>query len=172
MLTTPKWFTPFSLSASVVFLLLLAIAGCGGDDEVTGPGDSGAILTDAFAKVNGQSINGQTIHIGQNLDGTVRFEACLLDSRGNQVSNHNVRVEFDMPGMGMMHHRGDFLLHDDGTHGDLIPHDGIYCYDDSAGEYGCHGSNARPGDYQYDFCGINSNGHESNHINVNVVLAP
>ena len=90
MLTTPKWFTPFSLSASVVFLLLLAIAGCGGDDEVTGPGDSGAILTDAYAKVNGQSINGQTIHIGQNVDGTVRFEGCLLDSRGNSVSNHNV----------------------------------------------------------------------------------
>ena len=158
--------------AVITIIVLLSVVGCSGDDEVTGIADSGAVLTDASAKVNGESINGQTFSVGQNVDGDVRFEACLLDSPGNPLQDHHVRVEYVTPGMGMMHRRGSFVLHDDGTHGDLIPHDGIYCYEDSSGAYGCHGSDARPGDYHYDFCGVGPDGQESNHIDVKVVLAP
>lgn len=148
---------------------LLAMAGCGGNDDVAGPVSSDLVLVEATAKVNGASIDGQTIRMGQNL-GTVRFEARLVDHRNNLAPGHTVRVEFDIPGMGMMHRTGMFMLHDDGTHGDLVPHDGIYFYEDTRDQYGCHGTNARPGEYHYDFCGIGNGGRESNRVRIGTVL--
>jgi len=172
MLDARTFRTLYRVSSLIAVIALFWVAGCGGGDEVTGAGAPGAVLTDATAKVNGQSINGQTISASQNVDGDMRFEACLLDSQGNPVQDHHVRVEYVTPGMGRMHSRGSFVLHDDGTHGDVTPHDGIYCYEDAAGTYGCHGSDARQGDYHYDFCGVGPDNRESNHIDVKVVLAP
>jgi len=157
------------LTALGAVAAVIAMAGCGGDEEVTGPVSSGLVLDEATLKASGESIGGQTIRMGEN-NGTIRFEARLVDHRGNPAPSQRVRVEFNVPGMGMMHRTGSFMLHDDGTHGDLMPHDGVYCYEDAAGEYGCHGSNAQPGEYHYEFCGVGPGGHETNRIGVQTVL--
>jgi hypothetical protein len=162
---------PLSFAAVGAAAAFLTMTGCNSGDDLAGVENSKIVLAEATAKVNGDSIDGQTIRTGHN-DGTVRFEAHLVDHRNNPAPAHKVRVEFDIPGMGMMHHTGMFMLHDDGTHGDLVPHDGVYCYEDVSSQYGCHGPSARPGDYHYEFCGIDHNGHESNRIMVNTVLAP
>jgi len=149
----------------------LTISGCGGGDEVAGVGSSEIVLSEASATVDGHSINGQTIH-GDDRSGFVSFEAHLVDGHHGPAPGHQVRVEYDIPAMGMMRRTGTFMLHDDGTHGDVVPHDGIYCYGDVPGEYGCHGPDARPGEYHYDFCGIARDGRDSNHMKVEIVFVP
>ena len=89
-----------------------------------------------------------------------------MDRHGNPALEHRVRVEYDIPGMGMMHRTGTFMLHDDGTHGDMMPHDGLYCYEDTSNEFGCHGANAMPGEYHFEFCGIGRDGRETNRMDV------
>jgi hypothetical protein len=74
--------------------------------------------------------------------------------------------------MGMMHRHGEFMLYDDGTHGDPTPGDAAYCYEDVMGEYGCHGTNRPMGPYHYDFCPIDEHGVEGNHVSMMVTLAP
>jgi hypothetical protein len=130
-------------------------------------------LSEAKITVNGQSLDGLAIRSGEH-DGTVRFEARLADAHGNPVSDHRVRVRVEMPGgMGSMHHHMDeFFCYDDGTHGDLTPGDGLYCYEDADHEYGCHRADAQPGDYHYDFCGVDAHGQESNHMVMSVSLLP
>jgi hypothetical protein len=155
-------------AVGAVFLVL----GCGEENTVTTIESSDIVLSEATAKVNDQSLDGQTLRVGQNENGNIRFEARLVDHNANPAPNHQVRVEYEMPGMGMMHRRGTFMLYDDGTHGDPVPHDGFYCYEDMTGDYGCHGSESQPGEYHYDFCGIRSDGHETNHVNLMVKLVP
>jgi hypothetical protein len=75
-------------------------------------------------------------------------------------------------GMGSGHHQGRFQLYDDGTHGDHVPGDGLYCFEDFAAEYGCHGPKAQPGEYHYEFWGEHQqDGHHSNRHRVTVTLS-
>jgi hypothetical protein len=72
--------------------------------------------------------------------------------------------------MGGYMHQGEFYCYDDGTHGDPVPGDGIYCFVDEMQQYGCHSADARPGEYRYEFCGFDQHGHESNRMEVRVNL--
>lgn len=158
------------LVAAGAVLLLASLLGCGQDDNPTGPASSELVLVDASVKVGDEAIGGETVRLGHHPQGVMRFEARLVDSENHPAPGYMVRVEYEMPGMGMMRHHGTFMLHDDGTHGDLVPHDGLYCFEDSAGEYGCHRADAQPGEYHYDFCGVDPHGYESNRMRLDVTL--
>ncbi len=82
-----------------------------------------------------------------------------------------VWVEHHRPeSMGMMDAGVMFRLYDDGTHGDPVAGDGVYCYDDLGGEYGCHTSEAQPGEHRYEFYGMDHAGRESNHMTITVTI--
>lgn len=151
-------------------MLFISVLGCGDDDGVTNPASLELVLVDAAVKSDGQSIDGETIRVGRNTEGVLRFEAHLSDHQNNPALGYEVRVEYEIPGMRMMYRRGTLMLHDDGMHGDLVPGDGLYCYEDTSGEYGCHRSDAEPGEYHYDFCGVDHDGHESNRMRRTVTL--
>lgn len=157
------------MPTSAAVALVAVAAGCHGDGDVLGTGSPELVLIQAGATVDGQSIDGETMRLGDD-EGNVRFEAHLVDHRGRPAHGHAVRVAYDTPGMGMMHRTGTFMLHDDGTHGDLVPHDGIYCYEDESHHYDCHGPDARPGEYRYEFCGIHEHGYESNRIEISAFV--
>jgi hypothetical protein len=163
---------PPALGRLATAAALLMMLGCGEGDEVVAPGSPDLLLLEANALVDGEPINGQTIDAGDN-GGFVGFEARLVNGQHNPAPGQQVRVEYDIPAMdmmGMMRRKGSFMLHDDGMHGDVTPNDGIYCYNDVTSNYGCHAPGARPGQHHYDFCGIDREGRESNHVIVEVVL--
>jgi hypothetical protein len=165
----------FATAAIAVAVLVLAAGGCSKDDP-TQPEDSAAgdvTLSSAKVSVGGQSLDGLDIRQG-DYAGPMHYEARLADHEGNPVAGGRVQVQFGVSGMmghmdGYMH-LGEFYCYDDGTHGDHVPGDGVYCFDDEAGEYGCHRDDARPGEYHYEFCGFDQHGHESNRMEVTVHL--
>jgi len=169
-----KTFRVFGISvvALALPLLLLAVSGCEKDGPMA-TANADVTLSQAKITVADQSLDGQTMHQGEQV-GTVHYEAHLIDCHGQPAPGYQVRVRVKLPGMmNTMHHMTEeFLCYDDGTHGDPIPGDGVYCYDDTSEEYGCHRTDAQPGDYRYDFCGIDGDGHESNHMNLMVRLLP
>jgi hypothetical protein len=149
----------------------VATTRCAGSDGPTAPDGSAIALTNATVTVNGQIVNDQTVPRGHGQGASTRFEASLM--RGSRpAAGQVVQVRFDRPGSGMMNTTGMFSLYDDGTHGDRMPGDGIYCYEDMAGQYGCHTEDARPGQYHYDFSGMYEGMHESNHMMVTVTISP
>ena len=166
-----QWARRTALGAGVALIALVATTRCGGDDGPTAPSSSAIALTGASVAVNGQIVNGQTLPRGHGQGGSTRFEASLMLG-GRPAPGQVVQVRFDRPGPGMMNTSGMFSLYDDGTHGDRMPGDGIYCYEDMAGQYGCHSEDARPGQYQYDFSGMHEGTHESNHMMVTVTINP
>lgn len=166
-----KWARRTAIGGGVALVALLATAGCGGSDGPTAPRRSEVAVTNASVMVNGQIVNGQTLPRVHGQGGTTRFEASLMLG-GRPAPGQVVRVRFDRPGPGMMNTTGTFSLYDDGTHGDRMPGDGIYCYEDTAGQYGCHSEDAQPGQYHYDFSGMHESMHESNHMQVTVTVGP
>jgi hypothetical protein len=131
-------------------------------------------LSNAKVIVNGQVVNGTTISPSQAQGTHTRFEARLTGPDG-PVVGQTVRVQYQRPQgmmMGMMWNRsGVVTLYDDGTHGDHIPGDGIYCYEDWQGHCGFHMGYAQMGTYHYDFYGMHDDGHQSNHMKVWVGLS-
>jgi len=81
-----------------------------------------------------------------------------------------VYCQYERPGGMGMHGRGTFALYDDGTHGDGVPNDGLYCFEDDRAEYGCHGDGAGPGDYHYEFWGRHAAFGESAHRRVTITV--
>lgn len=159
---------PLLLAIAVSVLVLTACGGDGGSSP-TAPGpDRTLALTEASLTVNGQPVqSGETFpHQHEAGGGTTRFEATLMDRNGPALG-HRVEVRFQRPD-GMMHGSGVFRLYDDGTHGDHVPGDGVYCFEDTQGAYGfCHGD-ARHGRYHYDFCGLYPDGAETNHREIEI----
>ena len=154
--------------------LLLPVIACSDGDNPTGPTPV-QMLTVASASV---SVDGQAVGSGATFQhnhgqggGSTRFEAHLwLD--GAPAPGEVMQVRHDRPqGMGMMRHQGVFQLHDDGTHGDRIAGDGIYCFEDHDGAYGFHHRGAHHGQYRYEFYGVHHTGLESNHHVVTVTVA-
>lgn len=160
-----------AFGAGVALIALVATTRCGGGDGPTAPTTSAIAVTNASVMVNGQIVNGQTLQRGHGEGGSTQFEASLMLG-DRPAPGQVVRVRFDRPGSGMMNTTGTFSLYDDGTHGDRMPGDGIYCYEDLAGQYGCHTADARPGQYHYDFSGMHEGMHESNHMMVTVTINP
>jgi hypothetical protein len=170
--------TRTSIASLAVTILLLAAWGCGSGDPATPatpatPGTTEIMLSGAKVSINDQSLGGRNIHQGEYSD-PMRYEARLVDRHGNLVPGGRVQVQFGMPNMmgHMNEYTGDFYCYDDGTHGDPIAGDGVYCFVDSIGDYGCHRGDARLGEYNYDFCGYDQHGQESNHMEVGVTLVP
>lgn len=157
--------------AMTVPLFLLASTGC----EENGPTDAvsaDVTLSQAMITADDQPLDGQTMHQGEA--GTMRYEARLVDRHGEPAPGYQVRVRVSMPSMmGSMHPMSEELFcYDDGTHGDPVPGDGVYCFEDTGHEHGCHQIDARPGEYHYDFCGVDDHGYESNHMHLMVRLLP
>lgn len=166
------WVCRTAFPAGVALILLAATTRCGGNDGPTEPSSSAITLRSALVKVDGQIVNGQTLPRGHGSGGSTRFEASLLLEE-RPAAGQVVRVQFDRPtSSGMMNTGGIFALYDDGTHGDTMPGDGIYCYEDVVGQYGCHRDDAAPGEYHYDFWGMHEGMHESNHMRVTVTINP
>jgi hypothetical protein len=63
---------------------------------------------------------------------------------------------------------GSVHCYDDGTHGDNVAGDGIYCYRDPQNRIGCNGYNAHPGEYNYSFYCEDIHGQRSNTVSVKI----
>lgn len=163
----------FAVSALVVASLVLAAIGCSDDDaRPADPVAADLTLTQARVSIDGRSLDGQAVLQGDKA-ASVQYEARLTDHQGNPLAGGQVLVRYGMQGMmGHDMHLGEFPCYDDGTHGDPMPGDGIYCFVDDGQEYGCHRADARPGEYHYEFCGFDQQGHESNRMTVRVSLLP
>lgn len=150
----------------------LLVACNSGSDSPTAPANVSAMALSAAAViVEGQTVNGLTLHPGHGGTGGTRFEARVQMPMG-PVAGAQVWMRFERPGGmgGMMGSSGVVMLHDDGTHGDGQPGDGLYCLFDERDDYGCHGASAPMGDYRYEFWGSHSYG-ETNHMMVVVTVA-
>jgi len=123
--------------------------------------------------VNGQSVNGQSIQMGQMVGTSTFFQATLMDA-GGPAPGRTVQVQYQVPhhGPGMMGTpgQGTMVLYDDGTHGDPVAGDGTYCLDDTQGQYGMHMATAPMGQYHYEFFGIGHDEQQTNHMNVTVTM--
>ncbi len=124
-------------------------------------------LVEARVLVDGESIGGQTISRADNLGSSTRFEARVVDLDANL----SVEVAYQRPQM-MEGSSGIVPLFDDGTHGDAVAGDGIYCFEDWEGEYGLHMSEAPMGVYHYAFYAMDEDGHHSNHLSLDITLSP
>ncbi len=168
------------LPAAAILAMTVVAIGCNSTNSPTAPQmDAAAIpqvaqltLSEAMVIVNGQTANGMTMSPSQAQGTHTRFQATLTSSSGPAVGQ-SVRVSYQRPqGMtGMMGgSSGVMTLYDDGTHGDETANDGIYCLEDTRGDYGFHMADAHMGTYQYDFYGMHDGSHESNHMEVSVHL--
>lgn len=164
---------PYVARLVVVLAAAIAIA-CNSPTAPEGPQMMNALrLTGAFVMVGGQVVNGQTMQSGHMNGGSTFFQATLTGSNGPALGK-NVQVRYQTPGGGMggmMGGEGILHLYDDGTHGDPIAGDGIYCFDDRQGQYGFHMQNAPHGQYHYEFYGLDHDEQHSNHMNVVVTIA-
>ena len=148
----------------------LAVSACDGSTP-TQPSSSALVLQMAAVSVNGTIVNGTTVSRDHGAGSSTRFEAHLVDLAGRPALGHTVRVDYMRPnGHGSMMNGGRMTLYDDGTHGDRMANDGIYCYEDFGSEYGCHGANAPMGRHDYDFFGMGPSGDETNHMLVTVTV--
>jgi hypothetical protein len=128
-------------------------------------------LSSIAVAVNGQPMtDGTSMHRPTAAVGNTRFEAYLMEGTHGAVGDQ-ARVRFERP-MGMMNSSGSMPLYDDGTHGDRVANDGVYCYEDDDGSYGMHMTNAGMGLYRYEFWGTDPGGHESNHMSLSVTVTP
>ncbi len=151
--------------------LLLVAAGCGGGDGSTPTSPAAPLFALASVEVvvDGQVVNGMTVDMHQG-GGATRFEA-RLHVDGQPASGGVAYCRYDLPGGGrMMQRQGVFSMFDDGTHGDRIPGDGVYCYQDDRAEYGCHGEAAGAGEYHYEFWGQHQAYGETMHRQVTVIV--
>ncbi len=156
---------PLALCALPVVLIL----GCSGGASPTAPTASLSLVS-ANVTVAGQTVNGMTLPRGHGEGSSTRFEAMLTDDRG-PLTGQTAQVRYERPqGMGMMNSSGTMMLYDDGTHGDRRAGDGLYCYEDQAGEYGCHSADSPMGEYHYNFFGMDGGGNHSNHMQVTVTI--
>lgn len=174
-MTYERW-TFANLSGSNIGLIAVLVLsflapGCSdgnGDSGPTVPQSRELVLSNAVVSVNGDAVNGQTFPQGHGAGGSTRFEAEMM-SNGSREPSATVWMQYDRPmGMNMMRHTGRLELYDDGTHGDHVAGDGLYCFEDSEGDYGCHAARAKAGEYLYEFYGFDDDGHESNHMTVRV----
>lgn len=156
------------IAIAAAALITITLTGCNGNGGPTSPDGSLLVLTRATVSVNGQVLNGETLPQGHGEGVAERFEA-VLEKDGVRVAGGTVRVQHDSPG-GMMMGPPAFYLYDDGTHGDRMPGDGLYCLEDFQGQYGCHTNQASRGAHHYDFMGMDGQGHKSSQMRVTVTI--
>lgn len=160
------------IAGLALFALVLVAMSCSKANSPTNPATTDLALSDVILTVDGQVMNGATVHQGHGEGMSTRFQATLWRD-AERARGETVRMRYERPGgMGMMGSTGVLTLYDDGTHGDHTPGDGIYCFEDWQERYGCHGTDAPMGNYHYEFWGEDHMGHESNHVMVNVTVVP
>ena len=121
-------------------------------------------VSNAQVLVGGQSIQGLVVE-GTDEPSLYRVR---VHAPGGLSTVQRVVLRYSQPGPN--HHggpmmggfRGTVLCYDDGTHGDDIAGDGIYHFMDPDDDIGCHGINAPPGDYHYEFWCEDIYGQNSN----------
>ena len=165
---------PYVFVAATFHLLSLVSCSSGSDSSSpTNPTNPSLVMTSADVLVSGQSVAGGTFPQGHGESSSTRFEA-ELKWDGQPAPGQMVWLEFDRPmgmGHGMMRHTDRVQMYDDGTHGDRVAGDGIYCLEDFAGDYGCHRADSEPGEYHYEFYGVHAaDGNETNHMSVMVTI--
>jgi hypothetical protein len=161
------------LSLAPTLMVLALVAACDGGDasSPTAPSSAPFALSSATVSVSGQVVNGMTLPRGHGEGASSRFEARMVDLQGRPVTGPTVSVRYQRPqGMGMMSSSGTIMLYDDGTHGDRVPGDGLYCYEDWAGDYGCHAASSPMGQYHYEFWGQDRDGRRCDPLTVTVTL--
>ncbi len=161
----------FNFVTALLLAALLSACSSGSDSSSpTDPPNAELTMTSADVLVSGQSVAGQTFSQGHGEGSSTRFEAELM-LNGQMAPGQMAWLEFDRPmGMGMMRHTDRVQMFDDGSHGDRVAGDGIYCLEDFKGDYGCHRADAETGEYNYEFYGEHQDGHESNHMTVKVTI--
>lgn len=155
------------LPLAVLFAAVGLVQACS-TDTPTAPTTPTLRLARAQVLVGGSAVNGMTMSVDHGAGEATRFEATLVAPLG-PAHGYQVSVRYSRPG-GMMHNSGEFMMYDDGTHGDLVAGDGVYCYEDWDDEYGCAGEGMLPGEYHYDFFGMDHDGAHTNHMGVTVTL--
>lgn len=158
-----------TITLATAALAALLLTGC--SDGSSSPTEStvgGLTMTHAGVTVDGESVDGQTFP--QDHGESTRFEARLRDRDGSPGTGYMVRVRTSRPGGHGHHRQSELRLYDDGTHGDRVAGDGIYCYEDFGGEYGCHGPHAPAGEHHWEFWGEDHHGHESNHWTITTTI--
>lgn len=158
-----KTLPPIVLFALLPALLLVLVA-CDSSSSPTAAGRV-LVLTQAAVSVDGQAYGGGTYSAGVRPGTSTVFEAHLVHLDGTPVPGERVWVEHRHGGGMVGGHR--FELHDDGSRGDPIAGDGIYCFEDQPGTYGFH-HHPQPGDHHYDFWGVHHGGGTSNRQRVTV----
>ena len=135
------------------------------------PSPNSLVLSSITVAMNGQPIlDGMSVHRATAAGGNTRFEAYLMDGTRAAVGDH-ANVRYERP-MGMMNQSGSMGLYDDGTHGDRVRNDGVYCYEDSDGSFGIHMIDARMGQYHFEFWGTDPGGRDSNHMTLAITMTP
>ena len=158
------------LGALTLTLIPLFALACSGESSPTSPALASLSLQTANVVMNGSVLNGMTISRDHGNGAATRFEATLMGADGRPATGHRVAVRYTRPGGMMMMNSGEFFLYDDGTNGDPIAGDGIYCFEDLRYQYGCGGYGMAVGEYRYEFYGMQPDGTHSNHMTVNVTL--
>jgi len=159
---TPVW-------TMLLLTSMTPLLACSGSP--TSPTDIAMRLRQPSVMVGGTVMNGMTVSRDHGDGQPTRFEARLETADGRPASGNSVIVRYTRPGGMMMTNQGQFTLYDDGTHGDHIAGDGIYCFEDWDIQYGCAGYGMVAGDYHYEFYGQHGDGTQSNHMNVTVTLS-
>lgn len=156
------------LALPALLLPLFAGCCCSGGSTPTPPAVPQLELVSAEVVVGGQVLNGPTIPM-HHASGPTRFEA-RLHVDGRPATGGVVYCQYERPGGMGRHGHGTFAMCDDGTHGDGVSNDGLYCLEDDREEYGCHGDGAGPGEYQYEFWGHHAAFGDTTHRRVTVTV--
>jgi len=119
--------SPTALNVAVVAIFAVAVAGC---SSPTAPVADPLVvisplqLSGALVFFGGESVNGETIQMGQMQGKSTRFQATLTDASGPALGR-TVQAQSQRPGggSGMMggFNQAPLHLYDDGTHGDPTP---------------------------------------------------
>ena len=161
---------------SIILLTAVLIAGCSStsNSPTQPPPDNAQLVTTrSQAFVDGTPLAGATRHQGFGEGSSMLFEGAM--TLGNQPGiGEMMWMEYDRPmGGGGMHgnrHTGRTQLYDDGTHGDDMPGDGIYHFEDFDGDFGCQRQSHGAGDYHYEFYGEHHDGSETNRIGMTITI--
>ena len=108
--------------------------------------------------IGGQNVTNTAINSGMG-------NSTLFVARPSRVEpGLTVWVKFKGSSM-MSTGSGMFQMYDDGTHGDRIPGDGEYCFENFNEAPRMHMGNAMSGHYTFEFYCQDSNGNHSSHNN-------
>lgn len=164
---------------------LLWLWGCGSNGPVSPVGNDKPSASNAMVLFDGQAASGvlpvpRGASAAQPSTPPVMRLSVRFQEAGDGTPIDSGVCDYGHHGRGsmggMMDHNGRFMLYDDGTHGDPMPHDGIYCFEgEMAGMMrsmgmGMHDANEMAGDHTADFYCTDTQGRQSNHMDVRFTM--